>query len=95
MAKAGDYATLKVLNTQAPQKKKIIRGNQQPFMNKELNKAVMQRSNLKTKFLKNRTDANKSAYNKQRNYCVNLFRKGKKKYFENLDLKNLSDNKKF
>ena len=87
--------TLDVLNSQAPLRKKILRGNQQPFMNKELNKAVMKRSNLRTKFIKSRTDENKTAYNKQRNYCVNLFRNEKKKYFGNLDLKKVIDNKKF
>ena len=34
-------------------------------------------------------------YNKQRNYCVNLLRKEKKKYYKNLDLKNITDNKQF
>ena len=30
------------------------------------------------KFLKNKTQSNKFAYKKQRNYCVSLFRKEKK-----------------
>ena len=34
-------------------------------------------------------------YNKQRNYCVNLLRKEKKKYYKNFDLKNITDNKQF
>ena len=32
---------------------------------------------------------------KQRNYCVNLLRRQKKKYFASLDPKNLIDNKTF
>ena len=34
-------------------------------------------------------------YVKQRNYCVSLLRKSKKKYYENLDERNLMDNKLF
>ena len=86
--------TIGVLNSLVPLKKKIIRGNQQPFMNKILNKAVMYRSSLRSKFLKDRSEINKAAYNKQRNYCVNLFRRQKKRYFEDLDPKNITDNNK-
>lgn len=35
------------------------------------------------------------AYRKQRNYCVNLFRKEKWRYFASLNTKNVIDNKKF
>ena len=38
---------------------------------------------------------NKMKYNKQRNYCVNLLRKVKREYYKNLDLKVITDNKKF
>ena len=34
-------------------------------------------------------------YKKQRNFCVNLLRKEKRNYYNNLDLKILEDNKKF
>ena len=47
-------------------------------MNKALIKAVMTRSRLRSKFLKNKTQSNKTANKKQRNYCVSLFRKKKK-----------------
>ena len=36
----------------------------------------------------------KRAYNAQRNLCVSLVRKAKKDYFDNLDLINVTDNKK-
>ena len=64
-------------------------------MNKTLQKAVMTRYRLRNKFLKNKTQSNETAYKKQRNYCVSLFRKEKKSFFENLDTKNITDNKKF
>ena len=35
------------------------------------------------------------AYNAQRNLCVSLVRTAKKEYFDNLDLRNVADNKTF
>ena len=68
----------KVFDINAPIKKRYIRKNQGPFMNKTLQKAVMTRSRLRNKFLKNETQSNETAYKKQRNYCASLFRKEKK-----------------
>ena len=70
-----------LLNKHAPMKKKSIRGNNAPFMNKTLSKAFMHRSKLKNIFNKDPTDGNKKLYNQQRNYCVSLLRKEKKKYY--------------
>ena len=53
-------------------KSKSVRANNSPFMNKMLSKAIMTRSRLKNKFQNNPTNENKSNYNRQRNYCVNL-----------------------
>ena len=44
-------------------------------MNKSLKKAHMKRSRLRKIYVKNKTDANRIAYIKQRNYCVSLLRK--------------------
>ena len=41
-----------MLNKPAFQKKKYVRGNKSPFMNKTLSKAIMQRSKLRKLFLK-------------------------------------------
>ena len=84
-----------ILDTYAPPKKKVVRGNNAPFMNKTLSKAFMHRSKLKNKYHKNPTESNKTAYKKQRNFCVSLLRKEKKKYYNNLDIKIFDDNKKF
>ena len=64
-------------------------------MNKALSKAIMQRTELRNKFLKDPSAANIFSYNKQRNWCVSLLRKGKKKYFPNLNEKDIIVNKKF
>ena len=73
---------------------KYIRGNDKQFMNKVLSKATMQRTKLRNNFLKDPSAANKFSYNKQRNWCVSLLRKEKKKYFANLNKKDMTENKK-
>ena len=84
-----------VLNKIAPLKKKYVRANQSPFMNRTLHKAVMKRSRLRNEYLKNRTEENKLAFNQQRNICVTLFRKEKYDYYNNLIVKKITDNKTF
>ena len=86
---------MNLLNKHAPMKTKYVRANNAQFMNKTLSKAIMTRSRLRNKFLKNPNEMNKRTYNKQRNYCVNLLRKEKKNYFNNIDLKRITDNKQF
>ena len=56
---------------------------------------MMLRTKLRNKFLQQKTTETRSAYNKQRNICVSILRKAKRSYFENQDIKNLSDNRKF
>ena len=38
-------------------------------MNKDISKAIMDRTRLRHKFFKESTIEDKNAYNKQRNYC--------------------------
>ena len=64
-------------------------------MTKALRKPIMVRSKLKNKYNKNRTEENWDSYKKQRNFCVNLLRKTKKDYFNDLNIKNITDNKAF
>ena len=87
---------LQILNSLnlAPLKKKYVRENQVPFMDKELQKAMI-RSKLTNKFLKDRTESDKIAYWKQRKICVNTLRKTKKQYYSNLEASKVADNKKF
>ena len=69
---------INTLDIFAPCKKKYARGNNMPFMNKSLTKAHMKRSRLRNLYLKKKTDTSKTAYIKQRNYCVSLLQKTKK-----------------
>ena len=44
-----EYILTSKLNKHAPKKRKWVRGNQKPHINKELRKAIMKRSRLKNK----------------------------------------------
>ena len=86
---------MNILNKNAKVKKKHLRANNAPFMNKTLSRAIMKRSRLKNRFLKNPNNENELKYKKQRNYCVNVLNKAKKKYFNSLNNRNISNNKEF
>ena len=93
-----DYLTTKfpeVVDKHAPLKKKFVRGNQAPFMNKELRKAIYNRSRLKNKFCKNETKENEEIYRKQRNKCVKLRKKSIKLYFSKITQNGIVTNKNF
>ena len=64
-------------------------------MNKLLSKAMIHRTKLRNKFLKDLSAENKFSYNKQRNWCVSPLQKEKKKYFANLNEKILQTTKTF
>ena len=86
---------LSIINAHVPLKKKNFRENHATFVTKEFRKVVMKRSKLRKVYLKKRTEANKAAYNYQRNICVSLLRKSRWSFFENLHVKLVRDNKKF
>ena len=55
----------------------------------------MTRSRLKNKFNKNSSAKNWNSYEKQRNFCLKLLRQTKEKDFNSINIKKVSDNKKF
>ena len=75
----------KTLDKYAPIKKRYVRANQAPFMNKRINKGIMKRSRLRNKFLNTKSDTDRRTYNKQRNICVRLIRQQKKNFFSKLN----------
>lgn len=85
---------IECLDRHAPLKNKKVRGNQCSFMNKELNKAIMIRSALKSKYNKNKNNFNRANFKRQRNLCVSLRKKAIKEDFEKTcsNLKNDSKN---
>ena len=85
---------LNILNSFARVRKKYFRANHSKFVNKDFNKAMMQRIKLRNKFLKQTTES-KLAYVEQRNICVSILLKAKISYFENLNIKNPSNSRIF
>ena len=84
-----------VLNDHAPLRRKTIRANDSPFMIKSLRKAILTRTRLRNRYNKVSSDKNWKAFKKQLNTCVMLLRKAKNDYYGNLNLKLLTDNRKF
>ena len=84
------YTLQRILDKHAPLKKRYVRANQQNFMDKELNQAIIITSKLRNKYLKSKSEIDKQRYNKQRNYCVKLLRLKKQKY-ESLDISKITD----
>ena len=84
-----DYKSL------CPSKEMYTRGNQAPFMNFILNKAIMKSSRLRNKFLKTRSGESRKAYNKQRNFCLSLVKKVKRECYSKHNIKNAIDNRTF
>ena len=50
---------------------------------------------LLNRYRKQKTEATRSAYKRQRHFCVNLLRKTKKEFYNNLNVKYITENKLF
>ena len=88
-----DTIYLQTLEKHAPQKSKVIRANSKPYVTKEMRKAMMLRTQLRNKM--HLSPEYKAAYKRQKNYCNRLYKRERAKYYENLNLKNITDNRKF
>ena len=64
-------------------------------MSKQLRKAIMSRTRLLNKYRRNNSAGNLFAYKRQRNFCVKLLRKSKKNFYNNLNVKRITDHRKF
>ena len=84
-----------ILEKKVPSKGRYVRYNQAKFINKILQKAIMNRSRLLNRYRKEKTEATRSAYKRQRNFCVKLLRKTKKEFYNNLNVKYITENKLF
>ena len=71
----------RVLDTHTSLKTKRVRGNQSPFMTKDLSKAVMNESKTRNKYMKWPSRENFLAVKRVKNYCNNLARTTKKNLF--------------
>ena len=89
------YTLQRVLDKHASLKQRYVRANQENFIDKELNQAIMVKSKLRNKYLKSTSDIDRQRYNKQRNYCVKLLRLKKQKYYEYFGKSKITNNKNF
>ena len=71
-----------VLDKHAPLKRKYLRGNEKPHMNKALKKAIMKRSKFWNIYRKSKSSSDLSAYRKQRNLVTKMNKQAKKSHFQ-------------
>ena len=64
-------------------------------MTKTFCKAIIKRSELRNKLNEERNIKNRSKYKHQGNLCSNLLKQPKKRHFNSLNVKDVTDNKKF
>ena len=77
-------------------KKKFIRGNQAPFMNRDSQKAICNVVNrLNNKYWRDPSRENEQGYKKLRNLCVSVRRKSITSYLNRFSVKGLKTNKSF
>ena len=76
----------KAIQRHAPIKKRYVRANQAPFINKKINKEIMKRSRHRNKFLNTKSGIDRKAYNKQRNLCISLTRSEKENFYSNINV---------
>ena len=69
-----------------------MRGNQALFTNKELRKAIYDRSILRNRFCKTPSEENEKLYKKQRKKCVLIRKKSIKNYFNKTANENIVTN---
>ena len=90
-----DEIFLKVLNKHALLKMKLLRANHAPYVSKALRKAIMKIHCLENVYFKKRNNHSLRAYKKPKNCCSRIYKKERKHFFNNLNLKFVSDNKLF
>ena len=73
----------------------MARVNNAPYVTKALRNTIMKRTQLQRRYFKSRSSESFNAYKHQRNFCSRLYKRGKKKYLNNLDLNKITDNKVF
>lgn len=75
-------------------KKRILRANENTFMNKGLCNVIMLQSKIRNVYLKNKTASNQSSHQEARNFCLNILLATNKEYFLKLKIIKVYDSKK-
>ena len=77
-------------------KRKLLRVNHSSYISKPLQKAVMRRFYLLEKvYCKNKSEKSFKAYKKKKSSCSRLYKKERKRFFNNLNPSFVTDNKLF
>ena len=84
---------ISILDKHAPYKTITLRGNDKPYITKEIRKQIWKRSRLKNRAHKSKDSLDVINFKKQRNYVLNLIKNAKKTYFTNIEIN--QDKKKF
>ena len=84
-----------IVDRHAPIKKKKIRGNNKPFMNKELSNAIKTKSRIRNKYNKWRSRENYLEYQNIKKKCKYITFKAEKEHFEKILSKGTLTNKEF
>ena len=75
---------------------KKVRSGKPSTFHKQTNKWIMKRSRLRSKFWNTKCYIDEKTYNKQRNICVRVYSgKQRKNFFGNINVRDVTDNKKF
>ena len=69
-----EQIVLEILNIYAPIKKKLLNAYHVSYLTKALRKAIKKRSELESKYVKNKTNENLKSYKKQRNFSSKLYK---------------------
>ena len=85
----------KLIDKHAPLKNKKIKGNNKPFVTKELRSAIMKRSRLRNKYNKWQSRDNYIAYRLAKRQCDKLTDDAKTQYFSNATANGTMTNKEF
>ena len=83
------------LEKHAPLKTRYIRGNEKPHLSKEQRKGIMLRAKLKNIANRTKDSEDIARFKQQRNNCVKINRKNKRKYYETLNTKTIDNSRKF
>ena len=74
---------MKTLNRHVSMKKKFVRANEVTYITKALQRAIMKRFEVESKYLKNKNYQNMKFVKKPKNFCSKLYKRGRKKFILN------------
>ena len=90
-----ETAVVKSHNEVSFVKHRTVRANDKPHVTKEMRQAIMLRSQLQSRKFKYGTEEDIKAFNRQKNFCNRLAKRTRKNHYNQLNIKDITDNTKF